>query len=830
MKSSINSFLDPVRNKRNKTELDFVFDNILLKWILGTFFFILFSTALFAQPQVKTTLSGTVIEKDSQQPLEFVNVSLFRASDSTLVKGAVTNKTGEFMISEISAGKYYIKLNSVGYQPDYVQVSVTENTSLKLGTIILQPANIMLNDVSVVRQQTTMSNSIDRKTYHVENDILGQTGSASDILENIPSVTVDVDGTVSLRGSSNVTFFINGRPSALLKHNSAMALQQIPASTIERIEVITNPSAKYKPDGTGGIINIVLKKDKKRGFNGSLMGNAGNQGRYNANLTLNYNTGKMNIYGNYGFRRSNYPSTFRDTRINRDSLQNIINYYENSGSTEGSPVSHLGNMGLDYQFNEHNRLEVSGNADFQHLKRTQNTFSIWKNAAMEITSEYHTFRLNEESEMEWESSAVFTHQFDQEDHELQIELNVTGYDETEDNHYTETYSVPAGREDISRNLIKKGGPQTELYVEYVLPIGEESELDAGYVGEFFNDNLTHIGENFDQANNKWITDTNKTNNFIFHQYIHALYTTFAHSFEKLSFMAGLRAEQALITSNLLTLDSIVPNNYFRLYPTLHLAYEFNDEQQIQLNYSHRVRRPDSDEMNPFPEYIDPRNAEAGNPRIKPEQIHSIEFGYQLKKEKFTFQPTVYYRYKYDAFAEIQKYVNDSVLVTSFENLTQDQSVGMELIATLNAGKFLTINLSSNGYYHIIDASNLGYSSNKSAFSVDTKLGANLNISRTTLLQMYAYHRSARLTAQGRRNPVFYSNFGIRQDILKEKASLILTVSDVFNTLKSESLIDTPQLYKKSVRSRVTQIIYFGFVYRFGNSSKQQGDLKFDDSI
>ena len=317
----------------------------------------------------------------------------------------------------------------------------------------------------------------------------------------------------------------------------------------------------------------------------------------------------------------------------------------------------------------------------------------------------------------------------------------------------------------------------------------------------------------------------------FIRYIHALYATFSHSFEKLSFMAGLRAEQALITSNLVTLDSVVPNNYFKLYPTLHLAYEFNDEQQIQLNYSHRVRRPDSDEMNPFPEYSDPRNAEAGNPRVKPEQIHSVEFGYQLKKETFSIQPTIYYRYKYDAFAEIQKFVNDSVLLTSFENLTQDQSMGMELIATLNAGKFLSINLSSNGYYHIIDASNLGYSANKSAFSVDTKLGANVNISRTTLLQMYAYHRSARLTAQGHRNPVFYSNLGIRQDILKEKASLILTVSDVFNTLKSESLIDTPQLYKKSVRSRVTQIIYLGFVYRFGNASKQEKEnLKFDDNI
>ena len=781
--------------------------------------------------RLKQPFQAQLSEKNSEKPLEFVNVSLFRAVDSILVKGTITNEKGIFKFTEVSAGKYYIKLISLGYEPDSFPVLVSENTPLNLGNIILKLANIMLNDVSVVQQKTTMNNSIDRKTYQVENDILGQTGSASDILENIPSVTVDVDGTVSLRGSSNVTFFINGRPSALLKHNSAMALQQIPASTIERIEVITNPSAKYKPDGTGGIINIVLKKDKKQGFNGSLMVNAGNQGRYNANLTLNYNTGKMNIYGNYGFRRSNYPSTFQDTRINRDSLQNVINYYESSGSTRGKPASHLGNLGFEYQFNEHNKLEVSGDANFQHSLRTQNTLSTWKNSLSEITSQYNTLRLHEESDKEWESSAVFTHQFDKEDHELQIELNVTGYDETEDNHYTDSYNVPAGRNDLSRNLIKKGGPQTELYVEYVLPVGEESELEAGYVGEFFNDNLTHIGENFDKSNNKWITDTNKTNDFIFHQNIHALYTTFSHTFKKLSFMAGLRAEQALITSNLLTLDSVVPNNYFRLYPTLHLAYEFNDEQQIQLNYSHRVRRPDSDEMNPFPEYIDPRNAEAGNPRIKPEQIHSIEFGYQLKKEKFTFQPTVYYRYRYDAFAEIQRYVNDSVLVTSFENLTQDQSMGMELIATLNAGKFLTINLSSNGFYHIIDASNLGYSSKKSAFSVDTKLGTNLNISRTTLLQIYAYHQSARLTAQGHRNPVFYSNLGIRQDILKEKASLILTVSDVFNTLNSESIIDTPQLYKKSVRSRVTQFIYFGFVYRFGqNQKKQSEELKFDNNI
>ena len=792
--------------------------------------FFLFPVSIFAQSQ--TRISGVVVEQETQLPVESVNIGLYLASDSSQVATASTDSTGSFQLSAVNNGTYYIRLSLLGYNSKIIpDVVVKTGAPLQLGTISLTVSTILLGDVSVVQNQTKLESSIDRKVYLVEKDILGQTGSASDILQNIPSVTVDVDGTVSLRGSTNVTFFINGRPSALLKRNSSMVLQQMPASTIEKIEVITNPSAKYKPDGTGGIINLVLKKDKKQGFNGTVTVNAGNHQRYNLGTLLNYSTGKMNIFGNYGFRQNNYPSTFSDFRINRDSLGQVVNYFESSGNSDGKPVSHIANVGLEYEFDDNNKLEISGNINFQNLARHQNTLSTWKNADQQITSKYNLYRLNEESEMEWETSAVYSHQFEKEGHELQVELNLTGYDETEDNHYTETHTMPADYETLSRNLIKKGGPQQEVYVEYVLPIGEETELEAGYVGEFFKDNISYLGENYDAASGKWITDTNKTNDFVFHQNIHAGYATLSHSFEKLSFMAGLRAEQALITSNLLTLDSVVPNNYFRIYPTLHLAYDLNDNQQFQLNYSHRVRRPDSDEMNPFPEYSDSRNMEAGNPNAKPEQIHSIEFGYRYKNEKVTIQPTLYYRYKYDAFAEIQKYVNDTVLLRTFENLAQDQSMGIEFIATLDPVKWLNINLSTNGFYQIIDASNIGYSENKSAFSVNTKLGADFNITPTTLLQVYAYHQSARLTPQGQYNPVFYTNLGVRQNLFKDKASIILTVSDVFKTLKSESIVDTPELYKKSIRTRDTQIIYLGFVYRFGrNQKKQSEDLKFDNSI
>jgi len=453
------------------------------------------------------------------------------------------------------------------------------------------------------------------------------------------------------------------------------------------------------------------------------------------------------------------------------------------------------------------------------------------NADSIITSQYTTERINMESEMEWEASAVYSHLFKKEGHELQIEFNTARYDESEDNQYYEIYSVPAEYKNLSHILIKKGGPQANFYAEYTLPIGEETELEAGYVGEFLTDNITYFGEYYDDNSNEWKTDLAKSNDFVLNQNIHALYATFSHTFDKLSFKAGLRAEQALITSHLLTLDSIVPNNYFRVYPTLHLSYELTDEQQLQLNYSHRVRRPDGDELNPFPEYSDPRNMEAGNPLLKPEQIHSLEFGYQLKKELFTIQPTIYYRYTYDAFTQIQKYINDTVLLRTIENLSEDQSLGGEFIATLNAGKFMTLNLSTNGYYHLIDASNLGYSANKSAFAWDSKLGANINITSSTLLQIYGYFRSKRLTAQGWYDPSYYANLGLRQDLFKNKASLIFTVSDVFNSLKSSGTIDTPYLYQKSIQKRVSQIVYLGFTYRFGKTSKNKAeDLKFDNSI
>jgi outer membrane receptor protein involved in Fe transport len=801
------------------------------EWLF--FLMLIIEINLWGQPSNQSTIKGKIIEQETKESIEFVNVSLFITSDSSLVTGLVTDTNGEFCFTDVQDGNYYIQISCIGFETIIISnISAGyKNYLIDLGTITLRVSNILLNDVDIISQKSAQNNSIDRKVYNVKKDILSQTGSVSDILQNIPSVSVDVDGTVSIRGSSNITFFINGKPSALLKKNSAVALQEIPANTVEQIEVITNPSAKYKPDGIGGIINIVLKKNMQKGFNGTVMVNIGNMGRYNANLTLNYNTGKFNIYGSYGFRRDKGPQTSSDFRVSRDPAMNVLNYYNSKTTSSSTSFSHIGNIGFEYQINDKNKLEVSGIANFQNMNRNLKATTSWSDSTKIVTNEYTTERINEESEMEWEASALYEHKFNNEDHILQFELNLTGYNEAEDNHYIETYVLPSNYEKLTHILIKKGGPLAEFYAEYTLPVNEETEIEAGYVGEFFKDDLVYLGENFDQDQNLWLKDNNKSNIFIFHQNIHALYGIFTHSFDKLSFKAGLRAEQVFITSHLLTPDSLIPNNYFKIYPTLHLAYELSDNQELQLNYSKRIRRPDSDEMNPYPEYSDPRNAESGNPAVKPEQIHSFEFGYQLKNEHYSILPGIYYRYLYDAFTEIKRYINDTVLLTSFENLSKSQFAGMEFIFSGTVKNILNIDLSTTGYYSKLDASNLGYTDKKSMFSWDSKLGANIHFSGSTLFQLNTYYRSARITSQGKINPSFYINIGLRQEVLQHRASFILTVSDLFNTLKRINIIDTPELYQKSFRKRNSQIIYVGFTYRFGKSSKKQTEeFKFDDNI
>ncbi len=803
---------------------------MLIRFYLFNFLMFSLTATTICQQVWDASISGTVLEQSTGEPLQFVNVGLFALQDESPLMGTSSDQEGKFRIAGIDSGAYFLEVSCIGFETRKTEVfSIKGNKQdLQLGEIALEITSNLLSEVEVRAEKTTYNLAIDRKIYHVEKDILSQSSSATEILQNIPSISVDVDGQVSLRGTSNITYFINGKPSALMRSNSAAALRSISASTLERIEVITNPSAKYRPDGSGGIINLVLKNETRKGWNGSALGNVGNLRRYNGNLTLNYGNGDMNFFGSYGYRQAHTPELLRDVRISRDGTEQVLSSSETNRSKSKYTTSHVLNVGAEFPLGDNTQFGVAANYYFG--KDEIHSLSHWT-LEEEFSSVFSVEQSLDELEGEYEVTAAIEHEFEKEDHTLAIEFTLAKYNESEDNLFDEKYITPASSTLLTRNLIEKSGPLTEVSIEYALPMGEESELEAGYVGEFLQDDIRFLGEQYDNFGQTWDIDVGKTNHFIFTQDIHALYTTYAQTIEEFSFLAGLRIEQALINSNLLTADMIIPNDYFKLYPTLHLAYKLNGDQEVQMSYSRRVNRADSDEHNPFAEYKDPRDREAGNPLLKPEQIHSLELGYRLQKDRFTFIPSLYYRYKFDAFTEIRTLADNNVLHTSYVNLSSETSAGLELILSGQIKKRLTFIFSSNTFYNEIDASNLGLSDKRSAISSESKLALSANITNSTFAQVNAHHRSAQVTPQGESRPRFLLNLGLRQDVFKNKASIVLTVSDVFASLKWERIIDTPQLYRNRSYKRNQQIIHVGFTYRFGqNNVRERSNLDFEDKI
>lgn len=788
---------------------------------------LLFITCPVLSQQGKITISGAVVDKASGHPIEFVSVELLNKKDSISVKGTITDKKGRFIIDGIMPGNYLVRYSYIGYNNFMMQdLKVTDQLqNINLGSVALNSDEKKLNEVVVSSTRSTLNTSIDRKVYNVEQDIMSRSGAASDILKNIPSVEVDIDGQVSLRGSSNVMILINGKISPLMGKTRAEVLQSLPANSIERIEVITNPSARFRPDGTSGIINIVLKKNTKAGWNGTVTANAGNNDRYNGNVFLNYNPGKINLFGSYSLRKDSRRRSNNIDRTYFDSLGKIDSYYIESSVSKQRPVGQTANLGMEYTLSERNSFGINGSYFYRKQTKHDVVNKYTYDYQYTLTDHNDRFRYDPEFEKQTNVTAFFEHKFPKEDHELRLEFNKSLSNEAEDNHYWNVYYLPGRPADYDNTVIKQKDKENQLTIDYTLPVSESSRLEAGYDGSFNKKDLDFYGEYFDTAQHLFIKDVVKTNLFLYQESIQAVYLTYQKSYKAFGFEAGLRAEQVNIKGNLVTIDSLIRNNYFKLYPTLHLSYKISDAKELQLNYSRRINRPDPDELNPFPEYRDPRNLRAGNPKLLPEIINSIEFGYKWQSKNYSFVPSLYYRYRTNGFTEVIKPINDSTLLTTTENLSNDQSAGLELIFSAKAAKIFAGNISGNIFYNRIDASSLGYSQSKSIVSFSANINTTVTVTKSSMIQLSGNYRSARLTPQGKVYPRFVANIGLRQDMLKKKLSVTITVSDLFASGKDKRDFNTGYLKQTSIGKRDVRIFYIGVSYRFGKTIKQPKEQK-----
>lgn len=789
----------------------------MIKYLLLSALIII--TVFVPSVQAQQIISGTVLESESREPLQYANVVLLNSVDSMQVAGGVTDIDGRFRLEDIEEGNYFIKVSFMGFEDEQTPVFKHRKSS-NIGTISIKKSSILLDEVSVTAERDLLETKLDKRTYSVGKDITSVSGSVSDILQNIPSISVDINGNVSLRGSSNITFLLNGRPSSQLRRNAPTRLQQIPANTIERIEVITNPSARYDPHGAGGIINIIQRTGFQEGFNGQVFQNIGNEKRYNTTFLLNYGEKNFSSFASYSMRHSDGTNKYSDERTLRDSISGqSLSFYREEGSTVSNPLAHIINAGMTYQFDEENLIELAG---FYFL---QNSFHEGFSNINEVDSENQpktalvSSNTNDELESEGEGGASFEHLFKgNEDHSLVMEIEYANYYEREDLKFDETYTYPEDDASTQNIFVKKSGNQTDVASEYASPIDEETEFEVGYNGEFINDDIFYINNEI-------------TSRYLFSQNVHALYGILVRDIDVFSLEIGLRGEHASITTNLLKpTNQFNENSYLKFYPSVHLSYEMNETQSLMLSYSKRINRPDADQLNPFPEFTDPRNAEAGNPNLLPEQVHSFEFVYQMFGKSFTFTPSLFYRHKVDAFSWTSNLIGDTLIVRTIENLSKQQSAGVEAILSGRIRNWASIDLSASLFYDEIDATNLGFSDSKNTISGTAKLNSLYNLTATTFLQFNLNYDAPILTPEGKQEEIFYVNAGIKQTFMNNQMAVTFTITDIFSTYKERYNIDTRGLKQLTNLQRKEPVFYFGLSWRFGDIFQtDQDQFEFEET-
>lgn len=772
---------------------------------------LLLSSILSAQSNY--IITGQVVDSDTDEPMLYANLVLLKDTDSSQVAGTVTNADGNFKLENINEGKYFIIASFVGYQK--VETPVFElKGNIYVGKLAISKLSILLDEVSVTGEKSTIETSLDKKVYNVGKDIISESGSASDILQNIPSLSVDVNGNVTLRGTSNVTFLINGRSSARLRRNAPIALQQMPAYTIERIEIITNPSAKYSAQGSGGIINIIQREDSETGFNGELIGNIGNEKRYNTSFIQSYGSKKLNNTLSYSLQRPSGKNIFSDKRIINNSVNSgQLSLYDENGSSLTKPLAHVFDAGLVIQPGDENIFEITGH----YLSKNSNHKGSSDISLLDEQGQYE-YKLqsnstNDEYEREGEGGLAYSHYFNgDENHSLVLEGAYSGYDEQEDQTFNDIYSIPANESSQQKIFVNKTGHQYELIAEYAVPLNDVSDFEVGYLGEFINDNIYYNTED-------------NPNRFIFDQNVNSGYAIHNRDIGNFSLELGLRWEQTNVKSHLIEpIDSLIPNDYFNLFPSFKLAFEIDQFQNAGFSYGKRLNRPEADMLNPYPEYIDPRNAVSGNPLLKPEEIHSLELSYQNVGEQFTFTQSLFYRYKYNAFTDIANVYDDSVVVITTENLSDQRLAGIEVIFSGKLTDWWDFDLSASIYNDEINGSNLGYSNNKSSLSGLVDYYSLFRITRKTLLfQINFSYLSPVITPQGKKKEIFFLNAGIKQLLFSDQLSITFTITDILHTYKEIWDLDTPQLIQNTQLYRNEPVFYFGFSWRFGES--YQGDEK-----
>lgn len=771
-----------------------------------TFFLVSAPFLLFSQrpqpslPPGTGMLTGSIVDENSQ-PIQYAAIYLFKLPDSLTVEMAVTDEEGRFSISPIPYGEYYIELSFIGYAKHRSNTFTLneKNPVFRLSRFKLTDKTTQLGTVEVRAQRDMLQSNLDKKVFNVESSITADGATAVEILQDIPSVDVDIEGNVTLRGSENVTILVDGRPSNL-------TLEQIPASQIESIEVITNPSARLEPDGMAGILNVVLKKRKESGFNG-LFGLGGSLSffekkpyfeNYNGNINLNYSYNKINIFLNYNHRRWGRRSSGdmeRTSWFNRDT-----SYLDQYNTSRSFGYSHNVRAGLDWFINKQNTLSFSFGFNYNKHDSKNELFSDNSYIRNGEKIPYMVYNQNGGSGNNghnFSGNINYLKTFETKGRELSADLYFSQMNRDAGSHYVQLYQIPDTAENYHQQTktigINRNG---SAQLDFVTPVGNGGRIETGY--KF---SLRHDGQDYSllsgpQENDLQI-DSNQTNNFFYSEYINAAYFIYSNSFwDKLKVQAGLRAELANTISDLKSADTAINNNYFNIFPTVHVRYDINSKHTLQLSYSRRVSRPRIHQLNPFVDISDKLNLRTGNPTLKPEFVNSFELGYMMIINKSSLNVTAFYRQRNNVisrYTQILEGFDDSTsytyTLTSYENLNKSQNFGFEIVYGQRLWKFWRINCNADFYRVIINSDHLIDENLTRDWAWGFRINQTFTLPKNWDLQMNFRFRSASLTTgsmgwgtggvgQGRRSPTYSLNVGAKKGFFNNNFVVSLNIRNL----------------------------------------------------
>jgi outer membrane receptor protein involved in Fe transport len=768
--------------------------------------------SVYAQRQSDThVISGRVVD-NQDIAIPFANAAVYSNVDSALVGGAASDVSGFFSIA-ITPGNYYLKISFLSYQEEIIPNVNLVTKDIDIGTVVLEPDSRLLETVEIEGERSQMELQLDKRVFNVGADLSTSGGNAADILNNVPSVNVEVDGTVSLRGNANVRILINGKPSGLTSRDPD-ALRHLQANLVERVEVITNPSSRYEASGEVGIINIVLKKNQENGLNGTFTGVLGHPDFIGGSYSLNLRRKKLNVFSSYGadYRKSpGYSMMYqRFGKENKETFQD--------GDRSRSELSHNIMGGVDYFIDDKNTITGSIMYNFgdgvNASTLNYNDFVNGEPFGTMVRTDRET-----EDEENIEAALNYKREFKQKDQTLTADFQ---YNKRKDG---ETSSLSQMRNDNTTfQRAENIGVDNNWFfqTDYVHPFGTDGKAEIGLrtAARTIDNNYSLEELN---AEGVWEVFPAFNDNLIYDEKIHAGYIMAGNKFNKLSVQAGLRGEYSDIKTELTESGEINPRKYFDLFPSVNLGYEINKNKTLQLSYSKRINRPHFRELMPFSNFSDSRNYFQGNPNLNPEYTHAFEGGYLLNWDKGSFLSSAYYRRRIGDIQRVTLIENDSTTRVFPINVGSTNAYGLEFNFSYTIGKWWDINSSANFYRALTTGQYLEQPLNNDTYAFHTRTTSKMKISKGFEFQTSFFYRGAQKTSQGRQLAAYSLDLALAKDILKGKGTITANVRDLLNTRKWRSIteIEEQDYYAESSSQWAPRQIRLTFTYRLNQMKSKE---------